>query len=48
MNAIEKIYLDRALFYKELYKKAKWWQFRKKRIFKKRWHHAREQMMKYA
>lgn len=36
MNPIAKVYLDTALFYKDLYDKTSWWKFRKRKLFKER------------
>lgn len=46
MNPIAKEYLDRSLFYKELYKKCSWWKFKKKAYLKKSWFEARDKMTK--
>ena len=48
MNSIEKVYLDRSLFYKDLYQKCKWWEFKKKAEMKRRWFEARNKMVKYG
>lgn len=47
MNPIAKEYLNRSLFYKSLYKKCSWWQFKKKAEMKRRWYEARDKMCTY-
>lgn len=47
MNGLSKVYLDRALFYKELYKQTSWWKFKKRRLIKESWIEARNLMMEY-
>lgn len=48
MNGLEKIYLDRALFYKELYKNTSWWKFKKRKMIKKSWDEALSLMIEYG
>lgn len=48
MNGLEKVYLDRALFYKDLYRQTSWWKFKQRRLIKQSWIEARNKMIEYG
>ena len=44
MNYMERIYLDKAIFYKKEYKSTPWYKFRDRRSLYKKWHSSLESM----
>ena len=48
MNSLEKMYLERAFFYKGLYKKTKWWKFKQRRYLKEQWNDENNLMIRHS